>query len=431
MGINKTLMGYLDKSYSQYHAIALIKERLLEEGFEELEESSSFVLTPGKGYFVIRNDSSLIAFVPEERAKGFRIAASHSDSPTFKIKNDPVVLSSGEACLRVEPYGGMIMSTWMDKPLSIAGRLMVKKGKQIRSELFYINEDVAIIPNLCIHFNRDVNEGHNYNPDVDMVPLIGKLPEGFCWKKYLKEKAGLGEGEEILDEDLFLTVREKSHLIGINKEYLCSPRLDNLTSAFLSLEGFLSSNKGNAIKVYACFDNEEVGSSSRQGAGSSFLQDILFRVSESMGLSYREAMASSFILSIDNAHARHPNYPSTFEKSADVSLNKGIVLKYNANQRYTTDAYSAAIVRDIAKKAKVNVQSFSNRPDIKGGSTLGAISLSQVSIPSADIGLAQLAMHSSFETMGSEDPEAMKKFTKAYFGASFDLKAHEILVEGE
>ena len=201
MGINKTLMGYLDKSYSQYHAIALIKERLLQEGFEELEESSSFVLTPGKGYFVIRNDSSLIAFVPEERAKGFRIAASHSDSPTFKIKNDPVIVSSGEACLRVEPYGGMIMSTWMDKPLSIAGRLMVKKGKQIRSELFYINEDVAIIPNLCIHFNRDVNEGHNYNPDVDMIPLIGKLPEGFCWKKYLKEKAGLGEDEEILELD--------------------------------------------------------------------------------------------------------------------------------------------------------------------------------------------------------------------------------------
>ena len=422
MPILKETRSLLDESVSSYHAIQLIKERLEKNNFVELDESKPFDLQKGGKYFYTRNASSIIAFsLPFGEANGFHIAASHSDSPTFKVKPNPIVTVGKETLLRVEPYGGMLMSTWLDRPLSIAGRIMVQNGNKIEQRLLYIDEDIAIIPNLCIHFNREANDGYKFNPDSDTIPLLGELGPDFSWNAYLKEKAKLKEEGEILDYDLFLTLRESSHLIGVNQQLLSSPRLDNLTSAYSSLLAFLDAKESCGIQVYVCFDNEEVGSNSRQGAASAFLLDALTRIARFYGKDKEELLASSFMLSIDNAHARHPNHPSTFEQSADVKLNGGIVLKYNANARYTSDAYSGSLVKALAAKAGVPVQLFSNRPDIRGGSTLGNISLGQVSIPSADIGLAQLAMHSSFETMGASDIDAMYRFVKEYFERDFTL----------
>ena len=420
--------AFLDASHSQYHAIYQLRELLLSAGYEEKEEAEPLSLEKGKGYFFIRNDSSIIAFnIPESGCfEGFRIAASHSDSPSFKIKPNPIVTKAGETELRVEPYGGMLMSTWLDRPLSVAGRIMVKNGDSLKTRLFDIDEDIAIIPNLCIHFNREANSGYAYNPDVDMVPLLGELGPDFSWEQYLARKSGLKEGEELLGEDLFLVNREKSRLVGVEQQYLCAPKLDNLTSAITSLLGFLEAKESNAIKVFVCFDNEEVGSSSRQGADSSFLLDCLSRIARQFGKEIESLIASSFMVSIDNAHARHPNHPGTFEQSAEVSLNGGIVIKYNAFLRYTSDAFSAGLVKEIAKRADVPVQLFSNRPDIRGGGTLGSLSLSHASLPCADIGLAQLAMHSSYETMGVDDLDRMRLFCKTYFEERFIVRSSSI-----
>ena len=420
----------LNASRSAYHAIAEIENDLKNGGFAEIFEQSPFKLEKGKGYYLKRNGSSILAFkVPEGEFKGFRIAASHSDSPTFKLKHNPLSSSAGYMGLRVEPYGGLIMSTWFDRPLSIAGRIVVEKDGQIEPRLFEIDEDIAIIPNLCIHFARDINEGHKFDPNSETIPLLGLAKEGFSWEDYLAKKAGLSEGEAILDEDLFLCLREEAKIVGVNQEFLCSPRLDNLTSAFTSALALLEAKEESAMPIVAVFDNEEVGSASRQGAFGDMLERALSRICEALGKNKEEEFASSFMLSIDNAHARHPNYPGVFEQTSDVKLNGGVVLKYNASLRYTTDGFSAGVVRALAKKADVKIQTFSNRPDIRGGSTLGNIALSHISIPTADIGLAQLAMHSSYETMGANDIEAMERLVCAFFSSKISFLGEKACVE--
>lgn len=423
----KRIMAHLNSSHSAYHAVREVENELKEAGFVEIFEESPFKLEKGKSYFLNRNGSALIAFkIPECDFHGFHIAASHSDSPTFKLKHNPCFNQNGYIGLRVEPYGGMIMSTWFDRPLSLAGRLLVEKEGKIRSHLFAIEEDVAIIPNLCIHFNRNINEGHAYNPDTEIIPIMGEFVDGFNFDSYIKEKAGLTDKDTVLDEDLFLYVREEARLMGANGDILGSQRLDNLTSVFASSSSLALANPNASIPLLCAFDNEEVGSGSRQGADGDFLERILTRICRVFDKNIEEEFAKSFMLSIDNAHARHPNYASTFERSSDVKLNKGVVLKYNATLRYTTDGYSAAVVRSLAKKANVDIQTFSNRPDIRGGGTLGNIALSHASIPTADIGLAQFAMHSCFETLGAKDIEQMERLIRHFFDCDIIISEGEI-----
>ena len=421
------IINLLNESYSPFHVVRNIENELKENGFSLLKENQNFRLEKGKKYYVKRNDTSIIAFeIPESfsfASSSFLLTATHNDSPTFKIKPNPIIRTGNLMLLNTEPYGGGIYSTWFDKPLSIAGRVLVEKNNKIESRLLAIDEDLLEIPNVCIHMNRNVNSENKVNPSTDTRPLFGIDQNDFSFDKYLLEQLDL-EDYEVLSHDLFLYNRERARLIGKEKEFLASGRLDDLSATYSSLLGFLSSKKGKAIKVYASFDNEEVGSLTRQGANSTFLKETLRRIILALGGKnddFEKTIASSFMLSIDNAHADHPNHMEYTDKTTKVEMNKGIVIKYNANQSYTSDALSSAIVKSIMKKNNIPYQEYTNRSDLRGGSTLGNISNSEVSLITVDIGLAQLAMHSSYEIMGKNDIGYLIDFTKDYFASNVQI----------
>lgn len=421
-------MSLLKTSHSPFQVVDNIEKELREKGSIELKENTKWDLEKNKSCYVKRNDSSIIAFrIPEILSHhAFHISAAHTDSPSFKIKPNPIVVRNNLMMLQTEPYGGGIYHTWMDRPLSFAGRLLVKDEKEIRTVLLDIDEDLLDIPSLCIHFDRNVNSGKDFNPAIDMIPVFGTTEKDFDFSKYLKEKAGLKDNEEILSYDLFLYVREEPRLIGSRHEFLLSPREDDLSSTYSSLSGFLEAESSDSISVYCAFDNEEVGSLTKQGAFSTFLSDVLHRIAKACGFDYEESVASSFLLSIDNAHANHPNHPEVSGAGVDCEMNRGIVLKSNANQSYTTDAFSSAIVKEVAEEAKVPLQYFTNRADLKGGSTLGNLSNNQVSLNAADIGIAQLAMHSCNELLGAYDIENMAELVKSYFSSDFQIQGNSI-----
>jgi aspartyl aminopeptidase len=429
----KEMMKMLSTSYSTFHVVENIKGKLLEKGFIQLHENEHYDLESGKDYFVTRNDTSVIAFRIPSHLKDLhmQITATHNDSPTFKLKPNPVKKSFNLMLLNVEPYGGGIYNTWLDKPLSIAGRVYVKEDGKITSNLLNINEDLLVIPNVCIHMNRTINSGYNYNPAVDMLPVMGEWEENFDFHKYLLKKLGKKKGD-IYSFDLFLYNREKPTLIGRNKELLSSGREDDLTATYSTLLGFLDSQSEDHISVFASFDNEEVGSLTKQGANSTFLKDNLQRIVSALGHEkddFHSAMAGSFMLSIDNAHANHPNHPELSDKTTLVQLNKGIVIKYNANQSYTSDALSSSVVKDLCHEAGINYQEYTNRSDLRGGSTLGNLSEAEVSITTVDIGIAQLAMHSSYETLGVKDIEDMVLLTKNFFSRNILMDGSDISID--
>ena len=419
------MLTFIEKSPSCYHAIANIKDTLSAQGFQELAEKNAWEIQAGGKYFVTRNDSSIIAFqIPEkaEAIKGFHLIASHSDSPTFKIKEDPEIKVEGKYVkLNTERYGGMIMSTWMDRVLSVAGRIAVQgENGGIETKLVHIDEDLLVIPNLAVHMNREINNGFAYNAQVDMLPLYGAAGEEDCKGTLLKkiaEQAGVA-AEDILGHDLFLYTREKGRIIGNGGEFVFSPRLDDLQCAFTSLKAFVESTPAQYINVCAVFDNEEVGSSTMQGANSTLLEDVVWRVGKALGADKATCLqwiADSFLISADNAHAVHPNHPEKADPTNRPFMNGGIVIKYNGNQKYTTDAVSAAKMKSLCKAAEVPFQTFANRSDSVGGSTLGNISTAHVSVSSVDIGLPQLAMHSAVETAGVKDTEYAVKAFKEFW----------------
>lgn len=418
----RALMDFIKASPTAYHAVDSIGEKLEACGFLPLAEAGKFELIPGGKYYVTRGRSSIIAFkIPSDRPSSFMIAASHSDSPTFKLKDNYEISSLGRYTkLNVERYGGMIMSSWFDRPLSIAGRVIVDKGGKLESKTVDLDRDVAIIPNVCIHFNRQANEGYKYNAQVDMSPLIGSELSAGMLKKEIAKAVDVGE-DAIVSSDLFLYNRTAPSFIGLCGEYFSAPRIDNLGCAFSTFEGFIRSDGQNdVISVCAMFDNEETGSQSKQGAASTFLYDILTRITLSLGISgedYLRMLASSFMVSADNGHAKHPNHPELSDADNSPFMNGGVVIKYNANQRYTTDAVSAAIFEKICALAGVPTQKFANRSDVLGGSTLGNISNSQVSLNTVDIGLAQLAMHSAYETAGTADVYYMTRAIEEFFSS--------------
>ncbi|WP_270525254.1 M18 family aminopeptidase [Longibaculum muris] len=433
--ISKELVSFIQKSPTAFHAVEQMRSLLKDNGYEELLEGRKWHIEPGHRYFVTRNNSSIIALNLGTQLDNysFNVAASHSDSPTFKLKENAELEVRGKyAQLNTEGYGGMLCATWFDRPLSIAGRVLVKEGDSYITRLLKIDRDLVLIPNVAIHMNRAVNDGFAYNKQVDLLPLFGGTETKAGDLKALIAKELNVNEEDICGEDLYLYNRMSPSIWGAHEEFISSPQLDDLQCAFTSLQGFLKGSNDQSINVFACFDNEEVGSGTKQGAASTFLYDVLHRINNALGKDdedYYRALAASFMLSADNAHAVHPNHPEKTDVNNCVYMNEGVVVKSHAGQKYTSDGVSIAVFKGICEKAGVPVQFFANRSDVVGGSTLGNIAMAQVSMNSVDIGLPQLAMHSSYETAGIKDTYYMIQVMEEFFNSHIEeTSAHELKV---
>ena len=430
------IIELIDKSPTAFHVVENAKAILDSQGFTGLKESDVWNLAEGGKYYVTRNDSSIIAFqIPKKDYAGFRIIASHSDSPCPKLKEDYEMDKCGYVRLNVEKYGGMLLAPWFDRPLSVAGRILVKDKKEasgIKSLLVNLDKDIAVIPSLAIHMNREANSGYSYSFQKDMLPIVSTSGDSEDSKyrnatimSLIAEAAGV-KTENILGNDLFLYISEKGKVWGVRDEFIGSSRLDDQECVWCTLDGFIDAAKcedsetKDYVSMLCVFDNEEVGSRTKQGADSNFLENLIDRINDNLGRSreeYYTAYANSFMISADNAHALHPAHTDKYDPVQSPKMNEGIVLKFSARQSYTTDAVSAAFVKKICEDSDIPYQIFVNHSDEPGGSTLGNISNSHVSINTADIGLPQLAMHSSYETAGVEDIDSLRGFAKVFFNA--------------
>ena len=413
------LMKYLDASRSVFHAVEGLRTILEKAGYARLQESGKWELIPGGKYYMTRGGASIMAFrIPEAAPKGFLMSASHADRPCFKVKENGE-LAGKYTRLAVERYGGMLMGPWLDRPLSIAGRVLVQTEKGMQTKLIDIDRDLLLIPNVAIHMNRKANDGYTWNPAVDLLPLMGGADAKGKLNTLLDEAAN----GKILGHDLFLYVRQKAAVWGLEEEFLSSAALDDLECAYCCTEGFLNAADTAAVPVLCVFDSEEVGSSSVQGAASDLLENLLARICKACDWDLMEMLSNSFMVSADNAHAIHPNHPEFADATNAPVVNGGVVLKFNANQRYCTDGVSGAVFRKACEKVNVPVQSYYNRADLPGGSTLGNISLCHVSVPTADIGLPQLAMHSCYETAGVKDAGYLMDAMASYYSQAITCPA--------
>ena len=420
--MNKRLFDYIAASPTPYHAVAHTARLLEEAHYTRLLEGDKWELEPGRGYYVTRNGSSLIAFwLPEGDFPGFMMTAAHCDSPCFKVKENAELTDEHYVRLSAEKYGGMLCASWMDRPLSIAGRITVRTEEGLAVRLVDLKDTSAVIPNVAIHMNRTANDGMKYNPAVDMLPLYGTKDAKGALRQRVARCAGVEEGD-ILTTDLFVYNPQQGEEWN---GYISAPRLDDLQCAFGGLTAFLGAESSESVPVYCLFDNEEVGSQTKQGAASTFLSDVLHRISGPDEERYRRRVANSFLVSCDNAHAVHPNHPEYMDKNHAVYMNGGIVIKYNANQKYTSDAVSAAIFKLVCESVGVPVQMYANRADMAGGSTLGNIANTQVSLNTVDIGLPQLAMHSAYETAGAEDTAYLVRALTAFYEKSLSADGGE------
>ena len=414
------LFEFIKKSPTAYHTVDTVKEALIAAGYTECSEKSSESYSDGGRHFAVRDGSSIIAWRGEIKG-GFMICATHGDSPSFRVKRSPELVGDYNR-LATEKYGGMIHYSWLDRPLSVAGRVEVRTERGIESSLVNIDRDLLTIPSVAIHMNRTVNDGYKFNPAVDLLPLFGVADTRGCFETAVAEAAGVG-AEDIISHDLFLYNREEGRVLGADNGLILAPRLDDLACVYSSLVAFLSADSRTAVPVLAVFDNEEVGSETKQGAASTFLDYTLRRIAASEER-YYAMLSDSFMVSADNAHAKHPNHPELADSSGAPLLGGGVVIKYNANQRYATDAVSDAIFRTLAQRAGAPVQSYNNRADMPGGSTLGSIADTRVSVATVDIGLPQLAMHSASECIASRDIESLVR-------ALTELYSSGIVADGE
>lgn len=419
--INSALFDFIAACPSAPHTAETVAKRLEAAGFAELFESKVWKLCPGGRYFTRRGGSSVIAFMlPEKPIRSYMIMAAHGDSPAFKIKESAETVNDGYRRVCVEKYGGMLCSTWLDRPLSAAGRVLVRSGTGLESRLVNIDRDLMLIPNLAIHMDRSANDGKKFDANVDMLPLLGLAAENAGLDSLVAEAAGV-DAEDIAARELTVYCRSAGSVWGGNREFISAPRLDGLQCVFGCLEGFLQARRTESAPVLCVFDNEEVGSGTKQGADSDFLSAVLYRAWTGLGLDgagYFPALAESFMVSADNAHAVHPNHPEYADRNDRPKMNGGVVVKYNANQKYTTDALSAAVFTEICRRAGVETQRFTNRADLAGGSTLGNVISAHVSIDTVDIGLAQLAMHSAYETAGAGDTAKLIRAAGEFFSTS-------------
>ncbi len=417
----RDLLDFLATSYTAYHAVENAKALLEENGFRPLLETEDWELEEGGKYFVERGGSALIAFTVDGLDRfAFKIAAAHLDSPALKIKENPERKTEAYVTLNAEKYGGGIWYSFFDRPLKIAGRVVINEGGVLKTKTA-VSEKFVSIPSLAVHQNRGVNEGFAVNPQIDLCPLVSLAENG---KSFL---SAVTDGE-VVAHDLFLVNGDTPYAFGLLDEFIASPRIDDLVCAYAAIESLISHDKNGGICVTACFDNEEVGSGTYAGAGSDFLQTTLKRIAYALkfdDLEYCKALASSFLVSADNAHAVHPNHPEKSDPTNKTALGGGVAIKSHANKAYTTDGLSAAILKTIFDRAEVKWQSFYNRSDAQSGSTLGRISLGQLGVLSADIGLAQLAMHSACESFAKSDFNELEKGLTAFYGADIVIKGDE------
>ena len=424
---SREVLNFIEHSPSCFHAVEQLSQMLDQAGYQRLKECDGWTLEQGGKYYVTRNGSSIIAFHVGQQLDNyhFQITASHSDSPSYKVKEKAELKGKGGYLqLNTEGYGGMICSSWLDRPLSLAGRVLVRQGNVVETRLLNIDRDLLLIPNVAIHMNRDVNSGMKYNQQVDMLPLFsaGECGEN-SYYELIAQELGV-KPEDVVGCDLYLYPRVAPSLWGAKEEFISSPRLDDLQCAYTSMKALVDSHNPHGVNVCCCFDNEEVGSGTKQGALSTFLRDVLQRVHAALGHApedYFRAVAKSFMVSCDNAHAVHPNHPEKTDGENCVYMNQGIVVKFSANQKYTTDGISAAIFMQLCKDAQVPVQTFANRSDMAGGSTLGNLSTQQVSLHTVDVGLPQLAMHSTYETAGVKDSAYMVQALTAFYNTDLDI----------
>ena len=409
------LFDFIQCSPTASHTAATVRAMLVQAGFTQLLESQPWDLQPGGRYYTTRGMSSLIAFqVPKADFHGFSVIAPHGDSPCFKVKESPELRVDGQYTkLNTEVYGGMQLALWTDRPLSVAGRLAVRTENGVKGVLCDIRRDLLLIPGVAIHMNRGVNEGVKLDPQKDTLPLLGGSQADL--KKLVAENAGVAP-EDILSWDLYLYSRAQGTVFGAEKEFIAAPRLDDLECVFAAAKAFLAGENRENVTVLSLFDNEETGSLTRQGADSPFLSEVLERISLSCGKSREEhlrAIASGFMLSADNAHAVHPDSPEKSDPTNRCYLNGGVVVKHSP--RYASDALTAGLFQRICQKAGVPVQVYYNNSKIPGGGTLGNLSGSHMALPTVDIGLAQLSMHSPYETAGAKDLDYMVWAMQAFY----------------
>lgn len=420
------LINFLETSYTAYHAVDNAKKALLENGFLPLSERDNWKIEKGRKYFVDR-ESALIAFTVGNSTEdySFSIIASHLDSPALKVKQNPFIKTEGYYKLNVEKYGGGILYSLLDRPLKLAGRVIVETENGSIASKVCVSDYTVSIPSLAIHMNRNVNDGLSLNAQVDMCPLFSLANE---------TAPDLFKGitsETVVDYDLFVVNTDPAFYFGSNQEFIASPRVDNLTSAYASLNALVNSKNENGIQVIALFDSEEIGNQTTEGAASDFLDCVLKRTATALGLNetqFNQAIAKSFFLSLDVAHAVHPNHPEKHDPTNRPVLGGGIVIKYNSNKAYVTDAKSAAVLKTIFTKSNVNYQVFFNRSDALGGSTLGRSALTRTAMLGADIGLAQLAMHSATETFAASDYVELEKGLLAFFQTNLKFLGNEIVI---
>ncbi len=418
--IVNNLLDFLNHNHSEFNAANNIREILKSNGFIELNEKEDFKVKKGANYFIVRNDSSVIAFKIPKKLNDFRyaITASHLDSPCLKLKMENDIVSNNYHKLNVEKYGGLILSTWLDRPLSLAGRIIVKDGNKLKTQFIDIEKPLMIIPNVCIHFNRNINDGFSYNPEIDLKPILSLGNNESSLMDFLSEYINVKK-EDIITYELNTYNFTKSYVGGQHDEFIMSPRIDNLESVYLSLMAFIESDNKD-VSVFVAFNNEEIGSETYSGADCDLLKNTLKRISNSLGYNeneYFSSIANSFMLSIDNGHATHPNHPELSDSNNPVFLNKGPIIKFNSNMAYMSDGATSAEIINLCKNNNIPYQIFYNKSDVRGGSTLGTLSTSQLGIRTCDIGCAQLSMHSSYETAGSEDVEYMFDLIKAFYNS--------------
>ena len=426
--MSEKLVEFLKKSPTAYHACENAVGLLLERGFTRLSETEDWNLAEGGKYFVVRNDSSLIAFtVGALDDFSYKLVTSHADSPMLKLKENPVQKSALYATLNVEPYGGGAWQSFLDRPLAVAGRVIKREGNVLKSETV-TSPFLLTIPSLAIHQNRNVNEDFAINKQIDLQPLVGLSGEVESSEAFLEKVAG----ENVIGYDLYLVNADMPYSFGLNNEFLAAPRIDNLTSMYSSLEAILDEDdERRGICMIACLDCEEIGSSAMQGADGDFLENTMRRIAYALrfdDMEYYKALASSFLLSADNAHAVHPNHPEKADPTNQTVLGGGVVIKVHAGKAYVTDGLSTAVMKTVFDNAGVRYQTFFNRSDLKSGSTLGAAALRHVSMLGVDVGIAQLAMHSACECFAKSDYTELTNALKTFFKTSFLLSEDGVTV---
>ena len=423
----REVVEFIDDSPSTYHVVKNCSDILEENGFKKLNPKEKWKLEKGNKYYLERSDSAIIAFTLGEKIdfkKGIKIFGSHTDSPTFRIKPHPEMITENMVRLNTEVYGGPILSTWFDRPLSIAGRVIVKSNDTFEPKTIRIKLDKPLmtIPNLAIHQNREVNNGVKIDKQNDTLPIIGLLKNTFEKENYLfniiSDKTGIKK-ENILDFDLFIYTTEKGTLLGIEEEFISSPKLDNLVSVYAGMIGLIEAeDTHNQINVFVGFDNEEIGSATKQGADSNYLSNILERIMYSLGYEREEflqILENSFMLSADGAHAIHPAHIEKTDPTNRGKINEGISIKISANQKYTSDAFSISVLKQIINGTNIKVQEFVNQSNERGGSTIGPISSTHLDINAIDLGVPMLAMHSVRELCGVYDVFYLKELAKEFF----------------